>query len=71
MIELSRQVPALLVLVYLVVQFTKTIREVVGAFRDELGDFKKAMRESASAIERNTEVLSHVKFVLQEKRKEK
>ena len=69
-VELSRQVPALLVLVYLVIQFTKTIKDVVGAFREELSDFKSSIKQSTSAIERNTEVLTHVKIVLQEKKGE-
>lgn len=66
--ELAKQIPALLVLVYLVVQFTKTIREIVKAFREELGDFKKSIERSNAVIERNTEVLVHVKnFVLKQK----
>lgn len=68
LLELAKQIPALLVLVYLVIQFTKTIKEVVQAFREELQDFKTEMRRTNGVIERNTEVLSHVKAVLASKK---
>lgn len=68
-LELARQVPSLVVLVWLVIQFTKTIKEVVEAFREELKDFKTEMRRTNGVIERNTEVLSHVKNVLSRKEK--
>lgn len=68
-LELVKQIPALVVLVWLVVQFTRTIKEVVKAFREELADFKTEMRRTNGVIERNTEVLSHVKTVLARKEK--
>lgn len=64
---LAQQVPGLVVLVYLVIQFTKTIREMVKAFREELGDFKKSIERSNRVIELNTDVLNHVKNVLKDK----
>lgn len=67
-IKMAQEVPSLAVLVFLVIRFTITIREVVKAFREELGDFKKSIERSNAVIERNTEVLMHVKsFVLKQK----
>ncbi|MEM4326251.1 MAG: hypothetical protein QXU40_03040 [Candidatus Pacearchaeota archaeon] len=61
-LELVKQIPALVVLVWLVIQFTRTIKEVVQAFREEI-------KRINGVIERNTEVLSHVKTILTQKGK--
>lgn len=61
LVELAKQIPSLLVLVWLVFQHSKTTKEIMYAFRDEV-------RKMNSVIEHDMEVLSHVKFILQDKK---
>jgi hypothetical protein len=62
--ELAKQVPSLAVLVWLVIQFNKTIKYAITVFREELSEFKEDRRKTDSVIERNTDVLAHVKGIL-------
>jgi len=72
--KIAQQVPALVVLVYLVIVFTKNIKDTVTKFLKFVEIKEKRVEEMAdrmnSAIERNTEVLAHVKVVLNQKKDE-
>jgi len=70
--KIAQQVPALVVLVYLVIVFTKSMKDTVTKFLSFVQEKEKRVKEMAdrmnSVIERNTEVLAHVKVVLSQKK---